>query len=75
MTSNTLPTADLQDITVVATLRGDDEVNTYLGLGWVLLAVSSSQYSEHGYAVSFHLGWRRSLGEPQQPKTEHNLPF
>ena len=61
---------DLQDIAEVAIVTSASEVNRLIDAGWLLLALSSDQYAEHGYQVKYHLGWRRSLGEIKRVKTD-----
>lgn len=57
---------DFQDIAEVTMITCADEVNRNLVLGWMLMGLSSNQYSEHGYTLTYHLGWRKSLGEPKR---------
>ena len=72
--STTAPMSpDLQDIAEVVGVTSTDEVNRYLALGWRLLGLASNQYSEHGYTLTYHLGWRRDLGEPQRTETDMAL--
>jgi hypothetical protein len=59
---------DPQDIARVATAEWVTDVNKYLDLGWVIIGMASSQHSEHGFSLTYHLGWPRKLGEPQQPE-------
>lgn len=61
---------DLQEISQVIHLHSSSEVNRHLALGWVLLGLSSNQHSEHGYSLIFHLGWKRTLGEPQRAESD-----
>jgi hypothetical protein len=61
---------DLQEISQVINLQSSSEVNRHLALGWVLLGLSSNQHSEHGYTLSYHLGWQRNLGEPQRADSD-----
>lgn len=69
MTTTVPITLDLQDIAEVATFASAREVNRHLALGWLLLGLSSNQHSEHGYTMSYHLGWRRSLGETKRAES------
>ena len=69
MTTTVPITLDLQDIAKVATVASAREVNRHLALGWLLLGLSSNQHSEHGYTMSYHLGWRRSLGETKRAES------
>lgn len=56
-----------EDIVQVHSTHSSREVNDYLGLGWVMLNVESSQYSEHGWNSVFVLGWKNSSGEVKRP--------
>lgn len=55
---------DPQDIARVSTATDPEDVNAHLSLGWVIIGMASSQHSEHGFSLTYHLGWPRSLGEP-----------
>lgn len=63
-------TIDLQDIAEVGIFTSAGEVNRHLALGWLLLGLSSNQYSENGYTLNYHLGWRHSLGEIQRAESD-----
>lgn len=72
--STTAPMSpDLQDIAEVVGVKSTNEVNRYLALGWRLLGLASDQHSEHDYTLTYHLGWRRDLGEPQRAETDMEL--
>lgn len=56
-----------EEIVQVHSTHSSREVNDYLGLGWVMLNVESSQYSEHGWNSVFVLGWKKGSGEVRRP--------
>ncbi len=64
--------ANFEDICQLFSTSSSKEANEYLGLGWVLLNVESSQYSEHGWNTGFVLGWKKSLGEMKTPPVRPN---
>lgn len=69
--ATTAPTTlDLQDIAEVGIFTSASEVNRHLALGWLLLGLSSNQYSENGYTLNYHLGWRQSLGETKRAESD-----
>ena len=59
---------DPQDIACVAQTGRTDHVNEYLALGWIVLGTASSQYSEHGFSLTYHLAWSKHSGEPKHPE-------
>lgn len=63
----------LQDIGEVVQTTSTDEVNRYLALGWHVIGLATSQYMD-STSLHYHLGWRRSRGEPQKPPPEA-IPF
>lgn len=65
--SKQTPKLDLQEIAHVAEATGAEDVNAHLALGWIIIGMSSTQHSEHGFLLTYHLGWQESLGEPKNP--------
>lgn len=63
----------LQDIGEVVQTVSTAEVSRYLALGWQMIGLSTSQYME-STSLHYHLGWRRSRGDPQKPRSEAS-PF
>ena len=62
----------LTDVGEVKESRDQHEVNRYLDTGWVLISTHVRDYGEPGvvdqYTV-YVLGWPRTAGEPQHPRT------
>ena len=66
-------TYDLTKISEVKTFYEDNQINSYLDLGWVLLGCWSneevSQYGKHG-TNSCRLGWTSESGDPKHPESQ-----
>jgi len=62
------------DIIQIKEIAFSDKVNRHLNIGWILLGISSNQYSEHGYSLSYSVGWPKTNGAIKEPeKTEEEI--
>ncbi len=62
------------DIIQIKEIDSPEKVNRHLDIGWVLLGTASNQYSDHGYNLSYSIGWPKFNGAIEEPeKTESEI--
>jgi hypothetical protein len=64
---------EITDIIELKSVNLCEEVNLYLKVGWIIIAVNSYQYAENGYHSSYDIGWLGSKGRIVYPHIEDPL--